>query len=231
MQKEEKTLSIHQPNFIPWLGYFHKIKKSDVFIILDTVQLPRGKSIANRNKIKSAQGELELVVPVAKPKGNEGKITYKMARIADAKWAKKALKAMELNYKKATHFQRYFPVIKELFQHTDFCQMNISFIHFVVRELNIGTDIHLLSQIDNADSGQKNELIINICRHFDANVYLSGRGAEKYNDPELLKKHGIRLDYQQFEHPAYTQLHNNFIPNLSIVDILMNHGPESRNYL
>lgn len=230
MQENRKILSMHQPNFLPWLGYFDKIRKSDVFVILDEVQIPRGKSIANRNKIKSAQGALELVVPLAKEKGYEGKIPYNMARIADPKWYKKALKAIELNYSKAPYFGKYFPVVKELFQLNDFCRMNVEFIRFVTDELKIDTPLELLSQIGK-DIGSKNELIVNLCRHFEANVYLSGKGARKYNDPSFLEKNGIKLEYQEFEHPVYQQLHGEFISYLSVLDLLMNHGPESSQYV
>ena len=230
MTNYRKVLSMHQPNFIPWIGYFHKIRKSDVFVLLDEVQIPRGKSVANRNKIKSAQGELELVVPLAKEKGYEGKITYTMARIADQKWQKKALKAVELNYSKAPYFDRYFPIIKELFNYNDFCSMNVGFIRFVVKELDIDTPLNLLSEID-GKLGNKNELIVNLCRRFDANVYLSGKGASKYNDPDYLKDNGIKLEYQEFEHPVYRQLHGDFIPYLSVLDLLMNYGPEGKNYV
>lgn len=230
MTNYRKVLSMHQPNFIPWIGYFHKIRKSDVFVLLDEVQIPRGKSVANRNKIKSAQGELELVVPLAKEKGYEGKITYTMARIADQKWQKKALKAVELNYSKAPYFDRYFPIIKELFNYNDFCSMNVGFIRFVVKELDIDTPLNLLSEID-GKLGNKNELIVNLCRRFDANVYLSGKGASKYNDPDYLNDNGVKLEYQEFEHPVYRQLHGDFIPYLSVLDLLMNHGPEGKNYV
>lgn len=229
-EDRRKVLSMHQPNFLPWIGYFNKIQKSDVFVILDDVQIPRGKSVANRNKIKTAQGEMELVVPLSKPKGNEGKVTYKMAKIADNKWAKKALKAIELNYKKAPYFDRYFPLITQLFSKKEFCQMNIDFIKFVLRELEVDTEVHLLSETE-GPLGQKNELIENLCKKFSANVYLSGKGASKYNDPDYLRKQGIVLEYQEFVHPVYDQLHGDFIAYLSILDLLMNKGPGSKNYV
>lgn len=225
-----RVLSIHQPNFLPWIGYFNKIKKSDVFILLDDVQIPRGRSIANRNKIKTAQGEMELVVPLSRPKGSEGKVTYKMATIADNKWAKKALKAIELNYSKAQYFDRYFPLISQLFSRYNFCQMNVEFIDLVIRELEIDTEVHMLSGLD-GPMGQKNELIVNLCKKYSANVYLSGKGASKYNEPEYLNKYGIELEYQEFVHPVYEQMHGEFIPYLSVLDLLMNKGPESKNYV
>ena len=224
MANNRTVLSIHQPNFLPWLGYFDKINNSDVFIILDSVQIPRGKSIANRNKIKTAQGELELVVPLSRPKGNDGKVTYREVQIADPKWAKKALKALELNYGKAPYFERYFSELKDLFYLNDFCQMNVQFIRKVTNELDIDTPMYLLSELQE-DMGNKNELIASLCRHFHANVYLSGKGARKYNDPDYLSQFDIELEYQEFEHPVYEQLHGDFIP-----DLLFNYGPESTQF-
>jgi len=230
MANQRKILSIHQPNFLPWLGYFDKIRKSDVFVILDEVQIPRGKSVANRNKIKTAQGEQELVVPLYRPKGYEGKVPYTMVEIADQKWHKKALKAIELNYSQAPYFERYFSKLRELFAMNHFFRMNLSFIRFVTGELGIDTPLKLLSEI-NGDLGSKNELIVNLCTHFDANVYLSGKGASKYNDPDYLRQNEISLEYQKFDHPVYNQLHGEFIPNLSVLDLLMNHGPNSMLYV
>jgi len=230
MPDNQKILSIHQPNFLPWLGYFNKIRKSDIFIILDNVQIPRGKSVANRNKIKSPQGEHELVVPLSKPKGHDGKVTYNMAQIADHKWSKKALKAIKMNYSKAEFFEKYYPFLENLFAQKDFAKMNIDFIKYVVSELNINTTLKLLSNL-NDNLGNKNELIVNLCWHFNAKVYLSGKGAKKYNDPNYMNKNGIQLIYQEFEHPVYKQLHNDFIPYLSILDLLMNYGPKSKQFI
>lgn len=230
MQSKKTILSIHQPNFLPWLGYFDKINKSDIFIILDNVQMPRGKSIANRNAIKTSRGKSELVVPLTKPKGFEGKVTYNMVQTADQKWAGKALKTIELNYAKATYFKKYFPVLQNLFEQKNFCRMNIDFVKYAASELEIDTPIILLSDLTK-NFGTKNELIVNLCHHFNADIYLSGKGAKKYNDREYMNKKGIELVYQQFEHPVYQQLHGEFIPCLSVMDLLMNHGPESKQYL
>lgn len=223
-------LSMHQPNFIPWLGYFIKIRESDVFVILDNVQFPRGKSLANRNYIKSAQGSQEIVVPISKPKGYEGKVTYRSIYFGDKKWVKKTLRTIEMNYKKAPYFDQYFPLLEEFFRMDDFCRMNIAFIRFILSELKIDTPVYLLSELGNAEYS-KNDLIIHLCNLFGADVYLSGKGAQKYNDKERLNVNGIRLEYLSFEHPVYPQLHGDFISHLSVIDLLFNNGSESYKYL
>lgn len=223
-------LSMHQPNFIPWLGYFEKIRQSDIFVILDNVQFPRGKSVANRNKIKSAQGELEVVVPISKPKGYEGKVTYREIKLGDNKWYKKALHAIQINYAKAPYFNWYYPHLEYFFKMKDFCEMNIAFINFVIKELKINTPVYLLSESGNAEYS-KNDLIVHLCEQFGAEVYLSGKGAKKYNDEKMLNSNGIQLEYFSFEHPVYPQLYGNFISHLSVVDLLFNCGPESYKYL
>lgn len=229
MQKRT-VLSMHQPNFLPWTGYFNKIKKSDVFVILDNVQIPRGKSIANRNFIKTSQGKQEVIVPVKKPSGFEGKVTYDMVEVADNKWLKKFLNTIRLNYNKAEYFDKYFPEISTIFSESGFCKMNIDFITFVLSELDIKTELKFLSH-QKEELGQKNELIVNLCKKYGANVYLSGEGARKYNDEKYLKEHGIDLEYQDFTPPVYDQLYNDFIPNLSVLDLLMNQGPQSKQFV
>ena len=221
------VLSMHQPNFLPWIGYFDKMRKSDIFVVLDNVQIPRGKSIANRNFIKTSQGKQELVVPVKKPSGFEGKVTYDMVEVAEKKWLKKFLNTIRLNYKKAEYFDNYFSEISSIFSETNFCKMNIDFIKFVSSELDITSKITFLSD-QQEDFGQKNELIKNLCKQYGANVYLSGEGARNYNDEEFLAKHNIQLEYQNFVSPEYNQLYNDFIPNLSVLDLLMNLGSKSK---
>ena len=221
-----RVLSIHQPNFIPWIGYFNKIARSDVFVILDDVQYPQGKSVANRNKIKTAQGALELVIPVSLPKEKDGKAIYTEVKFADDKWSRKALKTLQRNYAKAPYFSEYYPYLETLFTQADnFCKMNMDFIHFIVEELSIDTEVKRLSEIRNEqDLGHKNDLIIGLCTYCDADMYLSGKGAKKYNDEALMNKNGIALNYQEFTAGEYPQLYGEFIPNLSIIDALFNCG-------
>jgi hypothetical protein len=225
-----RILSIHQPNFIPWLGYFDKMAKSDIFVILDNVQYPRSKSVANRNKIKSPTEVLELVVPVSKPSGYEGKVSYQMVNFAEKFWYEKILKTIKHNYSKAEYFERYFPTLEKFFSMDSFCNMNIEFINFVRKEFELDTELILQSSV-NEDLGNNNQMIVNLCKLFDANVYLSGIGAREYNDEGFMNQNGITLEYQNFIHPTYPQLWGDFVPYLSTIDLLFNCGPEGKRAL
>ena len=223
-------LSVHQPNFIPWIGFFHKIIESDLFVILDTVQYPRGKSVANRNKIKIGNDFHEIVVPISIPKGHEGKVNYFEIKFGDDRWNKKILKTIEMTYSKSLFFNDYYSYFQNLFNSNNFCQMNIDFILFVLKHLNIQTEIVLLSDLKKGFE-KKNDLIIGLCNHFSADIYLSGSGASKYNDEEKLVENNITLVYQNYKPKVYTQVKGDFIPYLSIIDLLFNHGKEYLKFI
>ncbi len=229
--KTEKVLSIHQPNYLPWLGYFYKIYKSDVFVILDNVQYVKN-SIANRNKIKNNKGEaIWLTVPVKISKGhdqnyNEIKIDY------EQKWQQKHINFLREYYRKALYFDDYFTEISEIIKlrFNTLAELNTELIKYFCSKLLIETPIYISSAF-NQEFGKKNLQNINICKYFEATTYLSGEGAKKYNDEELFKSNNIKLKYSAFELPQYSQLFGTFIPNLSVVDIIFNCGPESTKIL
>jgi hypothetical protein len=218
-------LSVHQPNFIPWLGYFDKIAASDVFVILDEVQFPRGKSAANRNKIKTVNGVFELVVPISHPSGNNRISNYTEVYFSNVDWNKKILRTISQNYQKADFFSEIMPFLDNIFSIQNFCEMNVEFIMQVARRLKLNTSIYKLSELNDI-CGKNNELIINICQHLDADTYLSGQGAKKYNDNELYQNALIELKYQEFYAIKYKQQFGEFVPNLSIIDVLFNIGFE-----
>jgi len=224
------TIAAHQPNYMPWLGYFHKIARVDIFVLLDSVQYSKG-SVANRNRIKTSQGVQWLTVPVSVPKGRQGKVAYLDVALPDDRWKRKHLKALRFNYGRAPHFHPYFDQIEAiLLQDHSFVQLNIALIRHFLEQLGIDTPLYRLSELPGV-TGNKSELIVNICRHFGADTYLSGQGASKYNDEKYYAAHGIRLLYQEFTCPQYPQLFGGFVPNLSIVDLLLNCGPTSGKIL
>lgn len=227
-----KVLSMHQPNYIPYLGYFYKIAKSDVFVYLDAVQYPRGQSFAARNKIKTPNGVAYLTIPVSIPGGRKGKAKYTEVEFADNKWIDKHLKTIQTSYKKAAHFNEIYPMLeKELKSYDRFVDLNIGLIERISNYLKIKTERVRLSEILE-DFGQKTQLIIDLCNKMDADTYLSGTGGGKeYNDERMLNDNNISLQYSNFEHPEYSQLWGEFQPYLSIIDLLFNYGPESRNIL
>lgn len=222
-----RIVSVHQPNFIPWMGLFDKIVKSDVFVVLDEVQIPRGKSPANRNFVKTANGKTVLTVPLSHPKGSQKMSSYHEVNIAEPRWHIKALRTIEHAYSKAPYFEDIFPLLAKGFLSESFFEMNYSFLRDVVNGLGLDTHIVLLSDLPLAGDQKNNEMIISICKELDADTYLSGQGARSYNDPDSYGKNRIDLIYQEFEHPKYEQINGEFIANLSIVDALFNIGFES----
>ena len=226
------TLAVHQPNFIPWIGYFHKVHHSDVFIILDNVQIPRGGSVANRNDIKGSNGKIQLSVPISHPKGSDKKSTYNEVRIAENKWKRKTLISLQHSYSKSQFFSEVYPFIEAwLNREQNFSTMNIEFIESVSKYLELDTKIMLQSEMKRNEDLQKSEMIIDLCQYCDASIYLSGRGAASYNDPDQFKANGIELQYQNFNHPEYPQLHGAFVSHLSVIDALFNIGFEGTSKL
>ena len=223
----KKIISIHQPNFIPWLGFFYKIYKSDIFVLLDNVQFPK-ESAAARNYIKGKNGgKVLLSVSVKKSDGafqnyNEIELDY------TTKWNSKHLNQIKDAYIKSPYFNQYFPEFEAILKtkFSNLAELNITIIKWVLKHLEINTEIELASQFDNGGFGKKNDRNLNICLHFDANIYLSGIGAKQYNNENLYKESKVELQYLDYTPATYSQINGDgFIPNLSVLDALFNCGP------
>jgi hypothetical protein len=223
------VVAIHQPNYVPWPGYFHKLAACDVFVYLDAVQYPRGQSFAARNRIKTPNGVTYLTVPVSVPKGSEGKASYLEVDFADDKWRKRHLSTVEQSYARAPHFEEVFSLYaREVEAAETFVGLNIRLIDAFASYLGIDTRRVRLSELL-PEFGQKTDLIVDVCRALDADAYLSGSGGgREYTDEAVLREQGIELRFDEFEYPRYEQLWGDFEPNLSVLDLLFNCGPASR---
>ena len=222
-------LAGHQPNYIPWPGYFVKMAQFDIFFILDTAQFERGGSLDNRNLIKTPQGIQMLTVPV-KRKGM-GLQRFDEVIVIPG-WKRNHLMALQVNYAKAPYFKEVFPMLEQVLQDTGYLiDTNKAFIRYVYDLLGLETKLVFLSALPQFADLRKNELIAAICRHFSADCYLSGNGARAYNQPEIFEKQGIKLEYMDYQPITYPQLWGSFIPNLSIVDMLFNCGAEGTRKL
>lgn len=224
--------AIHQPNYIPWLGFFYKMAEVDTFVYLDEVQFPRGQSFASRNKVKTHNGTTWLTIPTTQPDGRKGKATYNEIEFAGTKWKKKHLKTVEMNYKKAPFFDEVYPLFADAIKRNeDFVDLNIDLIETFADYLGIENKRVKLSDLLD-DFGHKTQLIVDIAQALDANAYLSGTGGGKdYNDEAKLNQNSIELRYSQFKHPEYPQLWDSFESHLSILDLLLNCGPDSAEIL
>ena len=221
-------ISTHQPYFIPYPGFFYKATQTDILVILDTVQYPQSTTWISRNRLKNDQGTLWLTVPVWK-KG------LGLQRIGDVRichafrWAAKHLASLKTAYARAPYLSDHMPFVEDTYRlrFEKLIDLNMTFIRYVFRELEIDTEIKLLSELGIQASGSR--LPVDICRHLGASVYLAQTAAAKYLDSGLLRKEGLQIRFLKPPAPVYPQLWGAFIGNLSILDMLFNCGPKAKD--
>lgn len=223
-------VSIHQPNFIPWLGYFYKINQSDIFVLLDDVQYTKN-GFTNRNRIKTPQGELWLTLPV-KQSGNFGQTINECIIQQKGIAIKKILNSIKLNYAKALFFHTYIEQLEVLLNSDteSLAELNILLIYWICECLDIKTKI-IRSSTLNVSGKESTERLIEICKNVNAKTYLSGKGGINYQDETLFERQNITLKMSSFSSPNYPQLWGNFIGGLSIIDFLLNCGPDTKKFI
>lgn len=227
--RRPKVVAIHQPNFFPWLGYFHKILKSDVFILMDNVQYQKKSTgiVSNRVRILINSQPQWVTMPIVR--NYKGTRLYTEMKINnETPWRENISKTIEWHYKKAPFFKEVYPFLLQLIgkKTESLVEYNISAIKSLMRLL--GLDISKIIQGSQLDaSGESTELLISMVKAVDGNAYLAGGGAHKYQEDHLFKQAEIEVIYQNFKHPEYRQFNTDvFVPGLSIIDVLMNCGTD-----
>ena len=217
-------VAVHQPNFLPWPGFFHKWLISDAMILLDTVQYEKNEW-QNRNRIKTAQGAQWVTVPVRYRYPQR----IRDVEIADQRWPRKACRGVEQAYAKAPFLADVWPHIRALLEQrwTHLAQLNTALIRCVGSMLGCRAPLYLASEMG-VDEHDPSERLIALCRQLDGDGYLSGREGRNYLDAGAFARSGIRLYFQQVEAPVYPQLHGAFAPYLSVLDMLLNTGSDAR---
>lgn len=221
-------VAISQPRYLPWLGYMERLASCDLFIHLDTVQYsPRDWE--NRNRIKTAQGANWLTVPV--------KAAYQ-DRIPDVTidneqpWQYRHWETLKTSYGRAPYFKLYRSAFEGLYCERvwdTLTDLNLAALDAVCGCLGLVPRMANASQLSPAGAGS--ELILNLCRQVGATVYLSGNQGRNYLDESAFAAAGIDVQYQDYVHPTYSQLHGAFEPNLAVVDLLFNCGAGSLEIL
>ena len=223
-------VSIHQPNYIPWLGFFHKLLLSDTYVVFDDVQFPRGKDYANRNQIKTNNGKMWLTASVL---GKKDLKPWNQIEINNNGWKEKHLTNIESFYKKTPYFKSYFLFLKRIYEtdHKLLLDLNLDLIIFFLGCLDKIPNIILSSDIKTELTGL--DKILYILKDQKATKYISGdgEGSRRYIDEQLFKDNNIELIWQNYKHPTYKQLYGEFIPYLSILDLLFNEGPNSKDII
>tara|TARA_R110000868_G_scaffold409484_2_gene695068 strand:- start:2844 stop:3542 length:699 start_codon:yes stop_codon:yes gene_type:complete len=222
--------SIHQPNYIPWLGFFHKVLLSDTYVVFDDVQFPRGKDFANRNQIKTNNGTLWLTATVLR---KEDLKPWNQVEINNNGWIEKHLVNLEAFYKKTTYYKDYYPALNEIYlkKHNLLIDLNLDLIKYFLTVLDKKVDIVLSSSIPTELKGM--DKILHILKTLNTTEYVSGdgEGSKRYIDEDLFKQSNIELVWQNYKHPTYKQQFGEFSPYMSIVDLIFNEGPNSKDII
>ncbi len=236
----EVVISAHQPNFIPYLGFFDKMKKSDIFVIRDDVLFSSNKnSFHHRNRIRiNGNNNLEnpqwkwLTLPIEEKSDLIKNIRIKRNTIKKKNilWNAELLDSIEKNYKNSRFFQEYFPVFERIFDNSDetLLSLNMKIINFLKNVFGIDTKIVFASSLElkygKDEEKNASEDLAKICEALGGKIYLSGSAGKNYLDLEPFKKRGIKVIFQEYNHPVYKQNHPGFLPNLSSIDGLFCAG-------
>jgi hypothetical protein len=225
-----KIVTIHQPNYLPWIGLFSRVKHTDCFVMADIMPFTR-RSVTHRNKIKINSGWHYLTVPISSE--------FELARICDVKlptdnsWQQSHWKLISDSYAKTDFFSQYKDFFKELYEkHFDtLSQLNEEIIRHLFTCFDIKVEILKASELIVDADLKKTDLIIELLKQTHADVYLSGPSGKEYLETEKFTNHNIELRYFRFEHPVYKQRFVNFEPNMSAIDLLFNIGPQASEIL
>jgi WbqC-like protein family len=220
-----KTVVIHQPDFLPHLGFFHRFMGVDLYVVLDHVQFVNGtsRSWTHRDRIKTPRGDQWLTVSVRKAPRDT---PINKIELSDTDWRAQNLNLIRENYRDAPHYEEVFAELEKLYALpcTKLSEFTLASIDLLLRLFDIC--IPRISSSSLEPMGNKNELLVDILRKVDATHYLSGVGARDYFDPAPFAEARIEVVWQSFKHPVYPQLHGEFVPFLSSIDVLFNCGTE-----
>ncbi len=221
-------VSIHQPQYLPWLGYFDKIEQSDVFVFLDNVQFKKNEW-QNRNRIKTSDGWQWLSVPVIHS------FTQKISEVEinnTVQWGRKHLNALVTHYSKTLYFKEHVSFFEQAYtqEWTCLADINIHLIQYLAKALGLLDKKFVIASELKPMEGST-ERLIDICKQVGGDVYLSGKDGAEYLETELFKEESIQVIFQDYRHPRYKQLYGEFEPFLSVIDLLFNCGPDSLSIL
>ena len=227
--QSSNRIAILQSNYIPWKGYFDLLNSVDDFIFYDEVQYTKN-DWRNRNRLKTAQGVQWLTIPVRQEKLGQ-KISE--TRVVDAAWGRKHWRTVAQAYARAPHFGQYHDALEQLYCRpaSDYLsEINQQFIRAINGWLGIQTRLH--SAADFAVHGDRTARLVQLVQAVGGTEYVSGPAAAAYLEAEQFARAGIALTWMSYEgYPEYQQLHGPFEHRVSVLDLLLNAGPASREYM
>jgi WbqC-like protein family len=225
-------VAIHQPHYLPWLGYLHRMAQADLFIVLDHVQFERC-NYQNRSQIRNEGEARWLTVPVLR-RSHKERITEKLiVNDGPRPWGPIHFSTLSYAYREAAHFSTYAPVLRKIFnaRWERLAQLNRAMLDMLRDAFQIRTPLVRSSEL--GVEGAKSDLVLNLCRAVGADVWLAGLGGSRgYLDVEAFARAGVRIKWHDFKHPTYKQCGPEpFIPGLASIDLLFNYGSQSRAIL
>ncbi len=219
-------VTIHQPQYLPWLGYLDKIDQADLFVVLDTVQFKKNEW-QNRNRIRTPRGWQWLTVPVLHRFGQ----TLRDVRInAGERWADKHVRALAVHYARAP-FRDLVEGLGALYERSweSLTELNLAVLQWTLQGFGITTPVRLASELSARE--EPTDRLIDICRATGATHYLAGPGAGQYMDVTRFRASGLALELQEFHHPVYRQCYEPFVPGMAAIDLLLMYGAEALQIL
>ena len=222
-------VTILQPSYLPWLGFFEQMSRTDKFVLLDDVQYTR-RDWRNRNRIRVKESWVWLTVPVQQKRRFSQSLLE--TRIDNSvPWRRKHLETLRQHYCKAPFFEKYFPRCQQVYEKdwTFLFDLCLETINLIKEEMGIETPFLRSSEMK--PSGEKTQRLVSICRELGATHYLSGELGSDYISEEDFSSQGIGLEYQNYDHPVYPQRYTGFVPHLSAIDLLFNCGEQSLGIL
>jgi hypothetical protein len=223
-------VSINQPAYLPWLGYFHRIAVSDVHIVLDHVQFEKN-SFVNRNRLRTSQGWCWMTVPV-RTAGRFGRLAIADLVIDNARdWRRKHWDTIRQYYSRSRYFAEHGSFLFALYERSwlklaDLCEHVTSYLldAFAIKT-------RVLRSSNFQVQGKGSDLVLNLCRAVGARTYLSGPLGRRYLVEGDFRQANIRVTYHEYRHPVYEQVFQPFEPYMAALDLLLNQGPISREIL
>jgi len=221
-------VAIHQPQYLPWLGYFHKMNRADAFVFLDTVQFKKNE-FQNRNRIKGSGGPQWLTVPVIQKLGQDIREVHINTTV---RWQKKHISSLAACYGRAPCFDLYKNALEDLLDRPWelLGSLNIEATKLIASLIGIDTPLFLASEMEGV-SDDRDRRLIEITQRLGGDSYLAGVGGRDYMNLTIWEEAGIEVLFQEFEHPEYPQVFEGFSSHLSAVDLLFNTGNEAIHYL
>lgn len=215
-------LTGHQPEYLPYIGFFNKIMHADKFVLVDHIQFNK-KNWQNRNKIRTVNGWVWLTVPVY----SKNKFTQSINEVEinnTGRWKDKHWKTIYLNYKKAPYFNDFADFFKNIYARSwiKLVNLNEEIIRYLFTVLKINIKIYKSSELN--VEGKKTDLVIDLCKKLNADAYLSGEGAKEYINESTFRETGLKSYFRKMEHPIYKQQFESFEPYISVIDLLFNCG-------